>query len=108
MLAAAGAQRTAAATDLAMMTDEQLPSLHPSDADLQRVERVLRAQLAADRLTLEEFELRLGAVYGAQTLDDLGRVSADLGTVDDPISAQTDRVSSGAVRKRRGILAAVI
>jgi hypothetical protein len=52
--------------------------LTPSDADRGDVVDRLRTELLAERLTLEQFEERAGAVYAATTLDELGELSRDL------------------------------
>jgi Domain of unknown function (DUF1707) len=49
-----------------------------SDADRDRVASALREHLAADRLTIEEFDERLDRAFAAKTLGDLEQVVADL------------------------------
>jgi hypothetical protein len=48
------------------------------DADREAAATRLREHFAAGRLTLEEFQDRLAAVFAATTHRDLGRVTADL------------------------------
>lgn len=50
--------------------------MRASDVERERVAK--RLQSAEGRLTLEETEQRLGAVYAAKYLDDLGKLVADL------------------------------
>ncbi|WP_162794955.1 DUF1707 SHOCT-like domain-containing protein [Nonomuraea lactucae] len=52
--------------------------LRASDDDRERVAQVLQDAHADGRLTLEEFEERLGAVYSSRTLGELVAVTADL------------------------------
>lgn len=69
------------------MTDEQPqpdqqaarpPALRASDADRERVARVLHHAMGEGRITLAELDERLGVVYAAKTIDDLAPVTADL------------------------------
>jgi len=52
--------------------------LRASDADRQQVADRLRKALDEGRLTLLEYDDRLGAAYGAQTYGELGKVTHDL------------------------------
>ena len=47
------------------------PEVLASDADRERVVDALRQHCTDGRLTLDEFEERLGEVYAARTLRDL-------------------------------------
>lgn len=47
------------------------PELRASDADREHIAQALSAHLASGRLTLLEFEERVGAAYAAQTLGQL-------------------------------------
>jgi len=53
-----------------------------SDADRDRTAAALREQLAADRLTIEEFDQRLDQAYAAKTLGELDVLMADLPQAD--------------------------
>jgi Domain of unknown function (DUF1707) len=52
--------------------------IRASDVERERVAKRLQSASAEGRLTLEETEQRLGAVYAAKYLDDLGKLVADL------------------------------
>lgn len=52
--------------------------LRASDDDRERIAQVLQAAHADGRLTMEEFEERLGTVYAARTLGELAEVTTDL------------------------------
>lgn len=70
------------------MTQEQPeqsrpPALRASDADRERVARVLHTAMGEGRITIEELDERLGQVYAAKTMDDLAPITADL---PDPIT----------------------
>lgn len=56
--------------------------IRASDADRDRVAEALREHLAAGRLTIEEFNDRLGQAFTAKTLGDLQDVLADLPSTD--------------------------
>lgn len=55
--------------------------LRASDEDRERVVAELREHFEAGRLTAEEFSDRVGAVYAARTLGELGDTTADLPTL---------------------------
>jgi Domain of unknown function (DUF1707) len=57
------------------------PSIRASDQDRDRTAHQLREHHAAGRLDPEEFNERLDAVYGAKTIADLDRLTADLPAV---------------------------
>ena len=65
-----------------MNTDEATWSgpnrLRTSDAEREQVAKILRAAMTEGRLTLEEGEERLGAVYAAKFRDELHPLTADL------------------------------
>lgn len=54
------------------------PSLRIGDREREATAAELREHFAHGRLTLEEFNQRLDAVFGAKTQRDLGRITADL------------------------------
>jgi Domain of unknown function (DUF1707) len=54
------------------------PRLRTSDTEREQVATILRAATAEGRLTLEEGEERLTAVYGAKFRDELAPLTADL------------------------------
>jgi len=54
------------------------PGLRISNADREAAAASLREHFAEGRLTLEEFQHRLGAVFGATTDHDLTAITADL------------------------------
>ena len=54
------------------------PGTRASDADRDQSAAALREHLAADRLTIEEFDERLDQAYAAKTLGELDQVMADL------------------------------
>jgi hypothetical protein len=58
------------------------PKMRASDADRDRVSAMLREHVAAGRLTMDEFQERLDAVYAAKTLGQLDEVMADLPSID--------------------------
>ena len=57
---------------------DRAPHIRASDADRERTAAFLKRHCAEGRLTPEELEERLEAVYAARTLGDLGRVTTDL------------------------------
>ena len=65
-----------------MNTDEATWSgpnrLRTSDAEREQIAKILRAAMTEGRLTLEEGEERLGAVYAAKYRDELQPLTADL------------------------------
>src|SRR5580704_10472800 len=54
------------------------PSLRIGDADRDAVAAELREHFARGRLTLEEFNDRIDAVFAAKTQSDLSRLTSDL------------------------------
>jgi Domain of unknown function (DUF1707)/Cell wall-active antibiotics response 4TMS YvqF len=71
------------------VADERAPELRAGDADRERVADRLRENLAAGRLTLDEFSQRLDAVYDARTYGELEALTHDL-----PQTATTPAVPS--------------
>jgi hypothetical protein len=57
---------------------DELPALRASDADRERMVRILREHAAEGRLTLEEFTERMSEAYLAHTRDELQVLSRDL------------------------------
>jgi hypothetical protein len=54
------------------------PSLRASDAERDEVATALRESLSEGRITLEEFDERLGAAYAAKTYGELDSLVSDL------------------------------
>jgi hypothetical protein len=54
------------------------PHLRAADTDREAVARRLGEHMAVGRLTLEEYEERVGRAYEAKTFGDLARLTADL------------------------------
>ncbi|MFV2173897.1 DUF1707 domain-containing protein [Actinomadura sp. LOL_016] len=54
------------------------PDMRASDADRDRVAASLREHCAVGRITVDELQERLEDVYGARTLGQLEKVTADL------------------------------
>jgi hypothetical protein len=75
------------------------PQMRASDGDRDRAAALLREHHAAGRLTAEEFEERLDAVYRAKTLGEIDQLMADLPSIDlyhlpDESMRRTARASS--------------
>jgi hypothetical protein len=68
--------------------------LRASDGDREAAATLLREHLLAGRITMDEFEERLGAVYSAITLGDLGKLMDDL-----PI--QTEQIDQDGPESRK-------
>ncbi|MFI0370294.1 DUF1707 domain-containing protein [Actinomadura sp. 1N219] len=79
------------------------PDLRASDADRDRVAESLREHCAEGRITMDELQERLDAVYDAKTLGDLQAVTSDLPEEDLyqlPVpAAQPKSTASPAVRR---------
>ncbi len=58
------------------------PEMRASDRDRDRVADTLREHMAQGRLTLDEFNERLEAVYSSKTYGELARLTADLPDID--------------------------
>ena len=76
----------------------------PSDVDRERAAEVLQRACGDGRLTLEEFSVRVGAVWAAEDEGELVRATADLAAAPVVGSAQTvDKVVTVfSENKRRG------
>ena len=76
--------------------------MRASDADRERTAELLREHHAVGRLTAEEFEDRLEAVFTARTLADLDGVLGDLPAIDlyQLPSASIRPAAGGTVRPR--------
>ena len=75
-------------------------SLRASDADRERVANVLREAAGDGRLTMEELDERLDAVYAAKTYAELEPITRDLpatGTAHPPVPAQSSAVQDGRI-----------
>jgi len=68
-----------------------LSGLRIGDADREAAAASLREHFAQGRLTLEEFQHRLGAVFGARTDRDLADVTRDLPHASIPPASQPAR-----------------
>jgi Domain of unknown function (DUF1707) len=53
-------------------------SIRASDADRERVARILRDHAVVGRLTTEDLDERTGRAFGARTLGELGALLSDL------------------------------
>ena len=60
------------------MTDDALPELRASDADREQTAEVLRRAAGEGRLTIDELDERLSAVYETRTHRELERLTADV------------------------------
>ena len=60
------------------MSNEETKGLRASDAERERIAKILRAAAADGLLTLEEADERLAVVYAAKYRDELAPVTADL------------------------------
>ncbi|MEV4600223.1 DUF1707 domain-containing protein [Amycolatopsis sp. NPDC049253] len=59
--------------------DDKIPArLRASDGDRERVAATIQSAGSEGRLTLEEVEERLGAVYATRYVDELGALTTDL------------------------------
>ncbi len=75
--------------------------LRASDGEREEIGEVVRAAMAQGRLTLDEGEDRLGAVYAARYRDELAPLTADLpGGGRPPVTAEDRR---RAVEQRRDL-----
>ena len=73
-----------APADTPAVTTPERPLLRASHRDLARVEMLLREQLAAGRLTIEDFEARVSAAYRARSVGELRAVRQDFIDVEVP------------------------
>ena len=88
-----------------MATD---PRMRASDADRDRASSALREHHAVGRLTAEEFNERLDAVYAARTMGDLEELLSDLPAADSyqlpvPSGKAPPPVRPSGGRKRRAV-----
>ena len=75
-------------------------NLRASDADRERVANVLREAAGDGRLTMEELDERLDAVYAAKTYAELEPITRDLpaaGTAHAPVPAQSSAVQDNRI-----------
>jgi len=75
-------------------------NLRASDADRERVANILREAAGDGRLTMEELDERLDAVYAAKTYAELEPITRDLpaaGTAHAPVPAQSSAVQNGRI-----------
>jgi hypothetical protein len=70
------------------------PTVRVSDADRELVIGALREHHIAERLTLNEFEERVGRAYSATTFADLKRLTLDLPEVSDLVSTSLQTARS--------------
>ncbi|GAB3152806.1 DUF1707 SHOCT-like domain-containing protein [Microbispora hainanensis] len=59
-----------------------VPEMRASDGDRDRVAAALREHVAEGRLTMDEFNERLEAVYQSRTYGELARLTSDLPEID--------------------------
>lgn len=74
---------------------DPVPSIRTSDAERDRVARLLQEHFAQGRLDHEEFTERLGRAYKAKTADDLARVTTDFPETDPAEKGHTARFDTG-------------
>ena len=75
-------------------------SMRASDADRERVANILREAAGDGRLTMEELDERLDAVYAAKTYAELEPITRDLpatGTAHAPVPAQSSAVQESRI-----------
>ena len=75
-------------------------NLRASDADRERVANTLREAAGDGRLTMEELDERLDAVYAAKTYAELEPITRDLpatGTAHTPVPAQSSAVQDSRI-----------
>ena len=75
-------------------------SMRASDADRERVANILREAAGDGRLTMEELDERLDAVYTAKTYAELEPITRDLpatGTAHAPVPAQSSAVQESRI-----------
>lgn len=79
-----------------MAEERRPPGLRASDADRERIANDLREHYADGRLTMEEFDERIDAVYKAKTFGELAPLTADL-----PAPPPDPAVQKAEARRRR-------
>lgn len=80
------------------MSEHGTDRVRASDAEREEVAAMVRAAMGDGRLTLDEGEERLAAVYAASYRDELPGLTADLPPADPPPAG---RGSAGGARSRR-------
>ncbi|GAA4374050.1 DUF1707 domain-containing protein [Actinomadura verrucosospora] len=83
------------------------PEIRASDADRDRVAASLREHCAEGRITMDELQERLDAVYGAKTLGQLQEVTSDLPEEDLyqlPVPATQSKGTASPARRPSGDL----
>ena len=81
-------------------------NLRASDADRERVANTLREAAGDGRLTMEELDERLDAVYAAKTYAELEPITRDLpaaGTAHAPVPARSSKSTSSSSSARIAI-----
>ncbi len=76
--------------------------LRASDADRQRVAERLRAALDEGRLSLLEYDERLGKAYAAQTYGELAEVTRDLPASPGPMPAPAESAAAPPAPREPG------
>lgn len=82
------------------MGDREEQHLRVSDAEREEIVAILRDQTSAGRLTLEEFEERLGETYQARTAGDLQHVLRELPVQPPATSAHPAEPTDEHLRRR--------
>ena len=82
------------------MPDDSLPALRASDADRERHAEILRPATGEGRLTMEELDERLDAVYASKTHAELERLIVDV-VVPGEYTALSTRMPVNHARSRR-------
>jgi len=77
------------------------PRIRASDGEREQVAHILRTAMGEGRLTLDEGEQRLAAVYAAVYRDDLGQFTADLPENGRYALAELPEAKRAVVRDRR-------
>lgn len=82
------------------------PDMRASDGDREKIAGRLRDAHADGRLSVDEFQLRIDALYDARTYGEIEPLVRDLPVVRSATTAPTSKVvqeaSSTAIRKRTG------
>jgi Domain of unknown function (DUF1707) len=86
------------------------PRLRASDAEREQIAQILRTAMTEGRLTLEEGEERLGAVYAARFRDELGPLTTDLpdGGRRSPAESPQDRAADRSYLSRHATVVVLI
>jgi uncharacterized protein DUF1707 len=76
-----------------------VPSIRASDSDREQVAEQLRVATAEGRLTTDELEDRLGALYAARTYGEIDALVEDLPAIpsSDPVHSRVPGWAAGAV-----------